>query len=159
MIKILFICYGNICRSTMAEMVFKHIVKRAGIESEFYINSAATSREEIGNGVHYGTRRKLAEVGIPCEEHYATQVTKADYDKYDYMIIMDSLNQRDIKRIIAEDPEQKIHLLLDFTERKGESIADPWYTGDFDATYNDVLEGCLGLLDYLKKGIDKIKLS
>ena len=158
-IRILFICHGNICRSTMAEMVFKHMVKKEGLESEFYINSAATSREEIGNGVHYGPRRKLAEVGIPCGEHYAPQVTQADYDKYDYLIIMDSINGRELKWIIKDDPENKIHMLLDFAGREGQSIADPWYTGNFDITYDDVVEGCEGLLKYLIKGIDNAILS
>ena len=147
--KVLFICHGNICRSPMAQMVFKHLVKQQGLESKFYIESAATSREEIGNGVHRGTRRKLAEVGIPCSEHYATQVTKADYDKYDYLIIMDDRNRRGLQWIIPNDPEHKIHMLLDFTERKGQSIADPWYTGNFDETYDDVMEGCEGLLEYI----------
>ena len=150
MIKVLFICHGNICRSTMAEMVLKHVVRERGIASEFYISSAATSREEIGNGVHYGTRRKLAEVGIPCEDHRAVQVTKKDYDNYDYLIVMDSNNVRNLMRIIGQDPEHKVYKLLDFTERKGESIADPWYTGNFDETYKDVVEGCEGLLRYLK---------
>jgi len=149
MTKILFTCHGNICRSPMAQMVFKHLVKQQGLESQFYIESAATSREEIGNPVHRGTRRKLAEVGIPCSEHYATQVTKADYDKYDYLIIMDDRNRRGLQWIIPNDPEHKIHMLLDFTERKGQSIADPWYTGNFDETYDDVLEGCQGLLEYI----------
>ena len=149
MTKILFICHGNICRSTMAEMVFKHLVKQAGLLSEFYIDSAATSREELGNGVHYGTRRKLAEVGIPCSNHISTQITKADYDKYDYLIVMDNNNIRNLMRIIGSDPEQKIHMLLDFAGRQGEGIADPWYTGNFDITYDDVLEGCEGLLEYL----------
>ena len=149
MIKILFICHGNICRSTMAEMVFKHLVKQAGLSSDFYINSAATSTEELGNGVHYGTRRKLAEVGIPCSDHRATQVTKTDYNKYDYLIIMDDRNRRGLQWIIKDDPEQKIHMLLDFAGRPGEGIADPWYTGNFDITYDDVLAGCEGLLEYL----------
>lgn len=149
MTKILFICHGNICRSTMAEMVFKHLVRQAGLKSEFYINSAATSTEELGNGVHYGTRRKLAEVGIPCGDHRATLVTKADYNKYDYLIIMDDRNRRGLQWIIKDDPEQKIHMLLDFAGRPGQSIADPWYTGDFDITYDDVLQGCEGLLEYL----------
>lgn len=148
-VKILFICHGNICRSTMAEMVFKHLVRQAGLESEFYINSAATSTEELGSGVHYGTRRKLAEVGIPCGDHRATLVTKADYDKYDYLIIMDDRNRRGLQWIIKDDPEQKIHMLLDFAGRPGQSIADPWYTGNFDITYDDVLQGCEGLLEYL----------
>ena len=119
------------------------------MEDLFYIDSAATSTEEIGCGIHRGTRRKLAEVGIPCSEHYAVQITKADYHKYDYLILMDSRNQRELKWIIRDDPEAKIHMLLDFAGRHGESIADPWYTGDFDATYKDVLEGCQGLLEYL----------
>lgn len=146
MIKILFICHGNICRSTMAEMVFKDMIRKQGLADLFYVNSAATSREEIGNGVHYGTRRKLAEKGIPCEDHRAVQVTQEDYDKYDYLIVMDSNNIRNLMRMIPHDPKKKIYKLLDFTERKGESIADPWYTGNFNATYEDVVEGCEGLL-------------
>jgi len=149
MIKVLFICHGNICRSPMAEMIFKDMIRKQHMEDFFYVNSAATSREEIGNSVHYGTRRKLAEVGIPCSDHRAVQVTKADYDKYDYLILMDSRNQRELKWIIPNDPQNKIHLLLDFTERKGETIADPWYTGNFDETHRDVVEGCEGLLKYI----------
>ena len=151
MTKILFICHGNICRSPMAEMVFKDMVRKQHMESCFYINSAATSREEIGNGVHYGARRKLQQVGIPCSDHRAVQVTKADYDKYDYLIVMDSYNIRNLMRIIGDDPDNKVSMLLDFTERKGQSIADPWYTGNFDETYKDVVEGCDGLLTYLKE--------
>lgn len=146
MIRILFICHGNICRSTMAEMVLKHLVRERNIADCFYIDSAATSREEIGNGVHYGTRRKLAEVGIPCEDHRARQVTKKDYEKFDYLIVMDSNNVRNLNRIIGSDPDGKVYKLLDFTERTGASIADPWYTGNFDETYRDVLEGCEGFL-------------
>lgn len=146
MIKVLFICHGNICRSTMAEMVLKHLVRERNIADCFYIDSAATSREEIGNGVHYGTRRKLAEVGIPCEDHRARQVTKKDYEKFDYLIVMDLNNVRNLNRIIGSDPDGKVYKLLDFTERTGASIADPWYTGNFDETYRDVLEGCEGFL-------------
>lgn len=146
MIKVLFLCHGNICRSTMAEMVLKHLVRQQNIADCFYIDSAATSREEIGNGVHYGTRRKLAEVGIPCEDHRARQVTKKDYEKFDYLIVMDSNNVRNLNRIIGSDPDGKVYKLLDFTERTGASIADPWYTGNFDETYRDVLEGCEGFL-------------
>lgn len=145
-IKVLFLCHGNICRSTMAEMVLKHLVRERGLADLFYIDSAATSREEIGNGVHYGTRRKLAEVGIPCEDHRARQVTKKDYEKFDYLIVMDSNNVRNLNRIIGGDPDGKVYKLLDFTERPGASIADPWYTGNFDETYRDVLEGCEGFL-------------
>ncbi len=147
--NVLFICHGNICRSPMCEMVFKDMVRKRGLEKQFNIASAATSTEEIGSDVHYGTRNKLVQVGIPCESRRAVQVTKADYDKYDYLILMDDRNIRNMKRIIADDPENKIHLLLDFTERKGEFIADPWYTGDFDVTYDDVVEGCEALLAFL----------
>lgn len=151
MIKVLFICHGNICRSPMAEMVLKHMVRERRISDRFYIESAATSREEIGNGVHYGTRQKLAQVGVPCENHRAIQVTKADYDKYDYLIVMDTNNVRNLMRIIGSDPDEKVFKLLDFTERAGQSIADPWYTGNFDETYNDVVEGCEGFLEHLKR--------
>lgn len=151
MINVLMICHGNICRSTMAEMVLKHLVRQRNIADLFHIDSAATSREEIGNGVHYGTRHKLAEVGIPCEDHRAKQVTKKDYDKFDYLIVMDTNNVRNLNRIIGSDPDCKVYKLLDFTERQGASIADPWYTGNFDETYRDVLEGCEGFLNYLSE--------
>lgn len=154
MIKILFLCHGNICRSTMAEMVFKHLVRQEYLSDLFYINSAATSREEIGNGVHYGTRRKLSQEGIFCEDHRAIQMTKRDYEKYDYLIGMDSNNMRNMQRIIGGDPQNKMYKLLDFTNRKGENIADPWYTGNFDATYKDVKEGCEGLLKHIKEKMD-----
>ena len=149
MYRILFICHGNICRSPMCEMVLKDMVRKQGLENQFYIASAATSTEEIGSNVHYGTRNKLAQVGIPCEDRKAVQVTKADYDNYDYLIIMDDRNVRNLSRIIASDPKEKIYKLMDFTDRKGESIADPWYTGNFDVTYNDVVEGCEGLLKHI----------
>lgn len=151
MIKILFVCHGNICRSTMAEMVLKDMVRKQHLDSLFYIDSAATSREEIGNGVHYGTRHKLAQMGIPCENHRAIQMTRKDYDTYDYLIGMDSYNIRNMQRIAGGDPDNKIYKLLDFTNRAGDSIADPWYSGNFDETYDDVKEGCEGLLNYLRK--------
>jgi protein-tyrosine phosphatase len=150
MIKILFICHGNICRSTMAEYVMKHLVREAGVEGEFCIDSAATSTEEIGNGVHHGTRRKLAQVGIPCGDHRARQVTWKDYEAFDYIIGMDNANIRNLRRMLKNDPEGKISMMLDYTDRPGE-VADPWYTGDFEATYRDVLEGCQGLLRVFKK--------
>lgn len=145
MIKILFVCHGNICRSTMAEYVMKHLVKEAGLEGEFYIDSAATSTEEIGNGVHHGTRRKLAQVGIPCGDHRARQVTWRDYQEFDHIIGMDNANIRNLRRMLKGDPDGKISMMLDYTHRPGE-VADPWYTGDFDETYRDVLDGCEGLL-------------
>lgn len=152
MIKVLFICHGNICRSTMAEYVMKHLVKSCGMEDVFFIDSAATSTEEIGNPVHHGTRRKLREVGIPCGDHRARQMTKRDYDAFDYVIGMDSWNIRNINRIIGNgDPEGKVYKLLDFAGREGEGIADPWYTGNFDATYRDVKDGCEGLLHRIRK--------
>ena len=142
MIKILFVCHGNICRSPMAEFVMKDLVKKAGLSDEFYVASAATSTEEIGNGVHYGTRKKLAEFGISVDGKYAVQLKKSDYAKYDYIIGM--------KRMLPNDTENKIHLLLDWSDNPRD-IADPWYTGDFDVTYNDVLEGCTALLKEIKK--------
>lgn len=146
MLKILFICHGNICRSPMAEFVMKHLVSQSGLTSEIHIASAATSTEEIGNDIHRGTRQKLTQMKIPFSRRQARQVTKADYKEYDYMIVMDGNNIRNLRRIIGEDRENKVCKLLDFTDRKGEDIADPWYTGNFDETYEDVLEGCQGLL-------------
>lgn len=149
MIKILFICHGNICRSPMAQFVLMDMVKQRGMETAFTIESAATSREEIGNGVHRGTVKKLGEMGIPCLGHRARQMTKGDYQDYDYLIGMDGANLRNMARIAGGDPQGKIHHLLeDFTHRKGD-IADPWYTGNFDATYTDVVAGCEGLLHQL----------
>ena len=149
MTKILFVCHGNICRSTMAEYVMKHLVKQAGREGEFYIDSAATSREEIGNGVHHGTKRKLAQMGVPCGDHRARQVTWEDYETFDYIIGMDYANRRNLLRMLKDDPDGKISLMLDYTNHPGE-VADPWYTGDFDATWDDVFEGCSNLLEQLK---------
>ena len=149
MIKILFICHGNICRSPMAEFLLKDIVNKRGLADAFEIASAATSREEIGNPVHYGTRNKLAQFGISVAGKHAVQGTKRDYEHYDLLLVMDSNNIRNLRRVIGEDTQNKVHLLLDYTERKGESIADPWYTGDFDVTYNDIMEGLAGLLEQL----------
>ena len=150
-IKVLFICHGNICRSTMAEYVMKYYVKEAGLEAQFYIDSAATSREEIGNPVHYGTRKKLREVGIPCGDHRARQMQRKEYEEYDYLIGMDGANIRNMNRILGGDPEHKVYKLLDFTQRRGQDIADPWYTGNFEDTYRDVTEGCRGFLTYLEE--------
>lgn len=144
--KILFVCHGNICRSTMAEFVMKDMVEKRGIADKFYIDSAATSTDEIGNGVHHGTVRKLREVGVPVGEHRARQITKSDYDKYDYIIGMDGQNFRNMRRMLPEDTKGKICLLLDFTDAPRD-IADPWFTGNFDATYDDVLKGCTALLE------------
>lgn len=155
MIKVLFICHGNICRSPIAEFVFKDMVSRAGLADCFYIASAATSREEIwgdvGNPVYPPAKAELAKHGISCEGKRAVQVTKADYDKYDYLICMDSQNVRNLSRIIGADRDGKVSLLLDYAGRTGQSIADPWYTGNFTVTYRDVEEGCEGLLAFLQE--------
>ena len=150
MIRILFICHGNICRSPMAEFVMKEIVRRGGEADRFSIASCAVSREEIGSDIHAGTRRKLREMRIPFERRAAVQLTRADYDRWDYLIAMDTANVRGIERITGGDPAHKVHLLLEFAgERR--SIADPWYTGDFDETYRDVLRGCSALYEKLKR--------
>ena len=149
-IKILFICHGNICRSPMAEFVMKDLIKKQNLSDCIHVASAATSREEIGNPVHYGTRNKLAQYGISTKGKYAVQMTMQDYREYDYLIGMDGWNLRNMRRMTGDDPLHKMSLLLDYTERPGD-IADPWYTGNFDDTYRDVLEGCQGLLRYLRE--------
>ena len=141
--KILFVCHGNICRSPMAEFVMKDLLIKEGIEA--YVASAATSTEEIGNPVHRGTRAKLGQYGISTEGKYAVQLTKSDYDKYDYIVGMDTANIRNILRICGGDPEGKVCKLLSFAGDDGD-IADPWYTGNFDDTYDDVLKGCSALV-------------
>ena len=146
MIKVLFVCHGNICRSPMAEFVLKDMVKQGGREKDFLIESAATSTEEIGNRVYPPARRKLAEHGISCEGKTARQMRASDYRRFDLLIGMDRANLRNMQRICGGDPDGKIHLLLDYTDRPGD-VADPWYTGDFDATWRDVEEGCRGLLN------------
>lgn len=145
MTKILFICHGNICRSTMAQYVFQDMAEREGRAQEFEIDSAGTSREEIGNDVDYRTRRKLEAEGIRCGHHKARQVTRADYEYYDWLVLMDSENLRGIRRILPEDPEGKIRLLLDWTDHPRD-IADPWYTWNFDQAYEEIKEGCQALL-------------
>ena len=150
MIRILFVCHGNICRSPMAEFVMKDLVNKKGIASEFYIASAATSTEELGNPVHYGTRNKLAQVGISTKGKYAVQMKRSDYQEYDYIIGMDNWNYRNMLRIVGKDKEQKISLLLDYTDHPRD-VADPWYTGDFETNYQDVLAGCQGFLAYLQQ--------
>ena len=149
MTNILFICHGNICRSPMAEFVMKDLVEKAGLASQFRIASAATSREEIGNPVYPPARRKLAEHGIGCAGHAARQITVRDYQDYDLLIAMDSANLRNLRRFYGGDPAGKIHMLLEYAGRPGEEVADPWYTGDFQATWEDVSAGCAGLLEQL----------
>ena len=145
MIKILFVCHGNICRSPMAEFIMKDLVRKAGLADRFHIGSAATSREELGNPVYPPARRKLAEHGIACAGHAARQLTAQDYENYDLLIGMDRENLRNMRRICGGDPDGKLSLLLDHTGRSRD-VADPWHTGDFEATWQDVLAGCQALL-------------
>ena len=147
--KILFVCHGNICRSPMAEFVMKRLVSDAGLSDEFEIASAATSTEELGNPVYPPARRKLAEHGIGCESKTARQLTRSDYQHYDLLIGMDYYNIRNMTRMCGGDPDGKIKMLLDYTDRPGD-VADPWYTGNFDATWRDCLEGCTAVLETLR---------
>ena len=149
MTRILFVCLGNICRSPMAEFVMKDLVERAGLAGTFSIASAATSSEEAGNPVYPPARRKLAEHGIQCAGKTSRQLRAEDYGKYDLLIGMDGRNMRNMERICGGDPEGKIHLLMDYTDRPGE-VADPWYTGDFERAWQDILEGCERLLAHLQ---------
>lgn len=149
MIRVLFICHGNICRSTMAESVFTYMVKERGLEKRFTIDSAATSTEEIGNRPHYGTVAKLREVGIPLVPHRARQMMRRDYDEFDYIIGMDSANIRNMGRISGGDPYGKFYGMLEFAGSLRD-VADPWYTDDFDATYRDITEGLEGFFRFLK---------
>ena len=153
-IKILFVCHGNICRSPMAEYVMKDMISKMGIEDEYEIASAATIREEIGNPVYPPARKILAEHGISCSGHHARQMTKNDYDKYDLIVCMDRYNVRNVRNIIGGDPDNKIVLLLDFTLRAGQEVADPWYTGDFNETWNDITEACTGLIEKSTRRFD-----
>ena len=148
MTNILFVCLGNICRSPMAEFVFRDMVQKQGLGDRFSVASAATSTEELGNPVHPGTQRRLAREGISTRGKTAVQLTRRDYQRYDYLIGMEQRNLSGMLRILGSDPAGKVHRLLDFTDRPRD-IADPWYTGDFDRTYDDVVEGCRGLLAHL----------
>lgn len=150
MIKIIFICLGNICRSPMAEFIFKDLVKKHGLEDRFFVQSAATSNEEYGNPVHPKTRNKLAQYNISTTGKTSIPLSKTDYDKYDYIIAMDSSNVKNIINIMKTDPKNKITRLLDYTN-KPRDIADPWYTNNFDKTYDDISQGCNELLKYLIK--------
>ena len=150
----MFVCHGNICRSPMAEFIFKDMLKKEGIESEFYVASSATSTEEIwggiGNPVYPPAKAELKKHGILCDGKRAVQLKKSDYDKYDMFIAMDSNNIRNIGRIFGSDPDDKVYKMMDFTDRNGD-VADPWYTGNFDVTYADIYDGCVGLLAFLKQ--------
>lgn len=148
MLDILFICHGNICRSPMAEFVMKDLTERQGLAGKFQIASAATSREELGNDIHPGTRRVLEREGIPFSSRQARQITKSDYEAYDYIIAMDRANLRNLERLLGGDPEGKFFLFLEFAGEHRD-IADPWYTGNFDETYRDIKQGCTALLEFL----------
>ncbi len=150
MVKVLMICHGNICRSTMAEFVLKDMVKKLNMEKDFLISSAGTSREELGRDTHYGTKEKLKEMSIPFAKRKARQVRAEEYNEYDYLICMDKNNLRALERIIGGDIDGKVHLLLDFCGQSRD-ISDPWYTGDFSKTYIDISKGCEGFLKYIKK--------
>lgn len=148
MIRVLFVCLGNICRSPMAECIFKQMVAKRGLTEQFYINSAATSTEEWGNPIYPPARRKLQEMGVPVIDHRAVQMMAGDYARYDLLIGMDGNNLRAMRRIAGGDPDGKLRRLLDYTDTPGD-VADPWYTGDFDAAYHDISRGCQALLDHL----------
>ena len=150
MIKVLFICHGNICRSTMAQFVFQNMINKLNLSNQFLIDSRATSTEEIGNPPHRGTVRKMQEEGIPLIPHRATQITISDYNNFDYIIGMDEWNMRNLNRMLKGDPDKKVYKFLTFAG-SDRDIADPWYTGDFDETYRDVVEGCEGFIKYLKE--------
>lgn len=142
MVKILFVCHGNICRSAMAEYIMKYLVKERGLSDQFYIESAATSREEIGCDLYPDAKRTLRDHGIPFSRHYARQITRKDYDLFDWIFVMDRNNQKNIRRIIPANPDHKIHLL-----NPGQPVEDPWYTGRFEKVYQEILEGCTRFLD------------
>ena len=150
MIRILFICHGNICRSPMAEFLFKDMALRRSMAGDFYVESAATSREEIGNDIHRGTRGILEREGIPYCRRRARQAKGSDYDNFDYLIIMDEENRIGLSRIIPADPENKIHKLMEYAG-ENRDVADPWYTGNFDETFKDIDKGCRGFLEYLRR--------
>ena len=156
MIKIMFVCHGNICRSTMAEFIFKHLIVQNGTEKDFFVSSSATSTEEIWNGignpVYPPARDELDKHGISCEGKRAVQLQKSDYEKYDLFVGMDSANIRNMHRILGGDPDNKIHKLMDYTGRGGD-VADPWYSDRFDITYRDVYEGCAALLEAIENEI------
>ena len=151
MIRILFVCHGNICRSAAAKYIMQRLVEEAHLSARFLIDSAATSTEELGNPVYPPMKRVLESHSIPCGGHRARQIRRSDYDHYDFLIGTDHANIRNMERMYGGDPEGKITQLLDYAGRIGQEVADPWYTGDFDATWDDVQEGCMALLQDIRK--------
>ena len=150
MINILTVCHGNICRSPMCEFILKDMIAKEGLSDRIYVESAATSREEIGNDMYPPARRKLTQEGVPFERRHARQITPSDYDSFDYIILMEQYNIRNALRIFRDDPDNKLHLLLEYAG-SDRDIADPWYTGNFDRTYDDLVEGCTALLAHIKE--------
>lgn len=148
MIKILFVCHGNICRSPMAEFIMKDLISKKGLHNKFEIASCATSTEAIGCSVYYYAKQKLLEHGISCDGKKARQMTKEDYKYYDYIIAMDNNNLSNMKSFVGDDTEGKVSLMMDYTNRRGD-VADPWYTRDFEMTWRDISEGCAGLVEHI----------
>lgn len=145
MIKVLFVCHGNICRSPMAEYILKALLRARGLEDRYYVESAAVSTEEIGNPIYPPARRCLSQHGVPFDVRQARQITRADYDRFDRIICMDASNLRMLRYIIPDDPQGKVHLMMSYTGRSRD-VADPWYTGDFETTFQDILTACEAML-------------
>ena len=156
MIRVMFICHGNICRSPMAEFIFKDMIKQLGVSGDFLVESSATSREEIGNDMYPPAKRKLREKGVPFSKRAARQFAKEDYARFDYIFIMERYNFVNLCRIIRDDPEGKVHLMTEFTSL-GEDIADPWYSGNFDEAFDQIKEGCRGFLKHLGYDSDRLR--
>ena len=150
MIRIVFVCHGNICRSPMAEFIFKRMISERGVERDFEVSSMAVSAEELGNPVYPPARAELSRHGIGCDGKYAVQIKRSDYEKFDHIICMDDGNQRGLMRLFGGDPDGKIRKLLDFTNRGGD-VRDPWFTGNFSETFSDVSDGCEAVYRFLKK--------
>lgn len=148
MIKVMFVCLGNICRSPMAKFIFIDLLKKQGLEDKFVVESSATSNSEVGNGLYYKAENKLKEKNVECNNHIAKQIKKEDYKNYDYIIAMENRNINNILRICGKDSQKKVYKLLDFSSNPRD-ISDPWYTDDFEKAYNDIYEGCMALLKYL----------